>query len=97
MCFIGLHAQNMVVLGPEVNIICRDLYDHLMSMKMFTLILIKDIILALKIKRKVATIDLDAKHLILISCFILQEQWLVGQCKRLRHVYLTAIPLQTIQ
>jgi hypothetical protein len=63
MCFIGLHAQNMVVLGPEVNIICRDLYDHLMSMKMFTLILIKDIILALKIKRKVATIDLcQASH-----------------------------------
>lgn len=52
MCLIGLCAQNMVdlgsevtqnmvVLGPEVNIICRDVYDQLMSMEIFALILDK--------------------------------------------------------
>ena len=35
---IGLHVQNMItILGSIVNYIGRDLYDHLMSMIIFTL------------------------------------------------------------
>ena len=54
---IGLCAQNMLTfLGSIVNIIDGDLYDHLyMSMKIFTLIMDKIFIRALKSIRKVAT------------------------------------------
>jgi hypothetical protein len=35
---IGLRAQNtLTVLGSIVNIIGEDIYDHLMSMRIFTL------------------------------------------------------------
>ena len=44
MCLkeIGPHAQNMLtILGSIVNIILGDLYDHLMSMRIFTLMMNK--------------------------------------------------------
>ena len=37
---IGLHAQNMLsILGSMVNMIGEDLYDHLMSTRIFILIM----------------------------------------------------------
>ena len=52
---IGLHAQNMrTILNLIFNINGKDPCDHLMSTHVFTLIMIKIFIRALKIMRKVA-------------------------------------------
>ena len=47
MCLkeIGLHAQNMItIVSLTINMIGGDLYDHLLSTKIFTLIINKIII-----------------------------------------------------
>jgi hypothetical protein len=52
-----LCVQNMLtILGSLVNIIGGDLYDHLVSTRVFTMIVIKTFILALKIMRKMVAV-----------------------------------------
>jgi hypothetical protein len=61
MCLkeIGLHAHNMLfILVSTIDMIMGrggDLYDHLMSMTIFTLIMHKIIIWASKIMKQMAT------------------------------------------
>ena len=52
---IGLHAQNMITILSLSQHDWGDLYDHLLSTKIFTLIIYKIIIGAPKIMRKVST------------------------------------------
>ena len=70
-----LHAQNMIIiLGSIVNIM-GDLYDHLMSMRIFTLMMNKIFIGAPKVMRKKwlqPRLEF-ANHLALIACCIAQE------------------------
>jgi hypothetical protein len=53
---IGVRAENMITtLGSIVSIIGEHLYGHLMSTRIFNLILSKTFILALNVIRKPAT------------------------------------------
>ena len=75
---IGLRVQNvMTVLSLIVNIIDGDLlYDHFMSIRIFTLMINEIFIRALNIMRKTTmTLNWIWNHLILLMWFISQEKW----------------------
>jgi hypothetical protein len=87
---IGLHAQNMnTILGSIVNVIGVDLYDHLMSTRIFTLIMNKIFRGAPKIMRKGLQPHFGfANYLILISVsYDTRKIGLVGESDHLRPIY----------
>ena len=92
-CFIeiGLHARNMyTILGSIVNIFGVDLYDHLMSTRIFTLIINKILIGAPKNMRNGLQPHFGfANYLLLIICFIWHhEKWASWRSDHLRPIYL---------
>ena len=70
-------AQNMITISwSTVNIIGKYVYDHLMSTRIFTLVMVYNIHMFSKNLRKSFRPGFGfANHLVLIACSIYQEKW----------------------